>query len=189
MIEQITATVPDPALCDTVLPRTSETGSLRRNAKGLHGVDDFIIEVRTAIKDQITGRGIERERLAQLLNNPRAGWTPGHVEVQSAPPVMRYDEEAVENPERERRHGKEIHRSDGFTMIPQESSTSLCRPRASRRFPHPSQHRSLRAVVAEHFELAMYARRPPGLILDDHSVNQFAHFPTHAFSSRTFSIS
>ena len=53
VVEQIPAAGANPTFCDTILPRTSETGSLWCNAKGLHGVDDFIVEVRTAIENQV----------------------------------------------------------------------------------------------------------------------------------------
>jgi hypothetical protein len=45
-----------------------------------------------------------------------------HVEMKDAPPVMSNDEETVENAEGERRHGKEIHRGDGFTVVPRQNS-------------------------------------------------------------------
>src|ERR1035437_3495667 len=53
MVEQIPATVTDPTLCDTVLPRTSETGPLWLDVEGLHGIDHLRIEAGTAIKDQV----------------------------------------------------------------------------------------------------------------------------------------
>jgi len=55
MIEQIPAAGTKEAFRHTLLPRTSETGSLRCNAKGLHGIDDFIVEVRTAIETKYFG--------------------------------------------------------------------------------------------------------------------------------------
>ena len=46
----------------------------------------------------------------------------GHVAVENPSPVMRNDEVAVQHAEGQRRHGKEIHRGDGFTMVTQERS-------------------------------------------------------------------
>ena len=107
------------------------------------------IEAGAAIKDQVSGCRIEGKRLAQLLNNPRAGRMPRHVEVQNSSPVMRNDEEAVENSKSERRHGEEIHGGDGFSVIAQKRCPSLCRLRIPWRLPHPSQHSSLRNVEAQ----------------------------------------
>src|ERR1035437_5687341 len=53
MVEQIPAAVADKAFCNPVLPRTTETGSLRLDAEDLYRVDDFLIEVCTAIEDQV----------------------------------------------------------------------------------------------------------------------------------------
>src|ERR1017187_106168 len=73
VVEQISAAVVDPALCDTVLPRTSEAGPLGLDAEALRRVDDLFIEVRTSIKDQISAGWIVRECFTQLLNNPGGG--------------------------------------------------------------------------------------------------------------------
>ena len=53
MVEQIPAAVADKAFCNPVLPRTTEAGSFRLGAEVFHRVDDFLIEVCTAIEDQI----------------------------------------------------------------------------------------------------------------------------------------
>src|ERR1035437_12871 len=69
MIEQISSTVANPAFGDAVLPGTSEAGPFGRNAKALHRTNDFLIEVRAAIKDQVSGNRIIREGLAKLLHD------------------------------------------------------------------------------------------------------------------------
>ena len=74
MIQQIPAAAADPTLGNTILPRTSEAGSHGLNAEALHCFDHFATEVCTAIKDQVSGGSIEWECLAQLLNDPSAGW-------------------------------------------------------------------------------------------------------------------
>ena len=58
----------------------------------------------------------------------------GHVAVENPSPVMRNDEVAVQHAEGQRRHGKEIHRGDGFTMVTQERRPSLCWFRTSCEF-------------------------------------------------------
>jgi hypothetical protein len=55
MIEQIPATVADPALSAPVLPQTAEAGLLRLDAEVLDRVDHFTVEVCTAIEDQVFG--------------------------------------------------------------------------------------------------------------------------------------
>jgi len=55
VVEQVPAAIANPTLCDTVLPRTSEAGSLRLDAEVLYCIDNFIIEIRAAVKDQVAG--------------------------------------------------------------------------------------------------------------------------------------
>ena len=57
----------------------------------------------TAIEDQVFGRRVVRECLAQLLNDPGARRISCHIEMKDVPPVVGDDEEAVENAEGERR--------------------------------------------------------------------------------------
>ena len=52
MIEQIPAAGAYPAFRNTVLPWTSESRALGRNAETLHCFDHFIIELWASIKDQ-----------------------------------------------------------------------------------------------------------------------------------------
>jgi hypothetical protein len=89
-------------------------------------------------------------------------------------------EEAVEHPECERRHGEEIHASNRVSVILQKRSPSPRRLWISRSFPHPTQHRSLGDVGAEHLQFTVNARRSPGWILGRHSEDQFTHFLTDA---------
>ena len=86
----------------------------------------------------------------------------GHVAVENSPPIMRNDEEAVQHAESQRRNGEEIHCGDGFTMILEKSCPALCWLRISRRFPHPTQHRSLGNIEAKHFQFTMNAWCTPG---------------------------
>jgi hypothetical protein len=138
-------------------------------------------KVRPAKPGNVTVESLRE--LSYLLN-----LTPG-APAEDAPSFMRNNEKTVENSKRKCRQSEEIHRCNSFAMIVQKCRPLFCRLRIPESFPHPTQNAALGNVVAEHFRLAMYARCSPRLILDDLSVNQFAHFPTHAFSSRTFSIS
>ncbi len=183
VVEQIAAAVADPALGDAILPRTSVVGSLGLNAEVLDHADHFFIELCATIKDQVAGRGVVRECLAQLLNNPRAGRVFGHIAMKDASPVMCNDEEAIEHAEGKRRHGEEVHRGDGLTMIAEKRRPSSCQLGTPRRFPHPAQHGPLRNFEAKHYQLTMNARRTPCGIFSDHAEDEFAQFFVNAFSS------
>lgn len=88
------------------------------------------------------------------------------VEMQNAPPVVSDDddEEAVQQTERDRRDGKEVHRCNRFAMIAEEGEPTLGWIGVSRRSLHPAGDSSLRDIVAEHEKLSMDPRRSPGRI-------------------------
>jgi hypothetical protein len=58
MVEQVAATVADPALGNAVLPWTLKAGPLWLDAQGLDCLDYLTAEVRRPIEDQIFRRGI-----------------------------------------------------------------------------------------------------------------------------------
>ena len=116
-IEQIAVAGAHPTLSHAVLPGATKAGSLWLDAEALDGIDDLFIEVAATAKDQVTRRSVVSESLAQLLNNPGARWISGDIEVKNPSPVMRDDEEAIEDAKGQRRYVKEVHRGDGFSMI------------------------------------------------------------------------
>lgn len=134
VVEQVPAAIANPTLCDTVLPRTSEAGSLRLNAEALYCVDDLRIEVGAAIEDRQARSRVVRKCVPQLLDDPRAGWRFGPIEVEDSSTVMRDDEKAVENAKGERRHGKEIHE---LTQFPVQRLSSHTGPMP--REPRPTE--------------------------------------------------
>ena len=71
MVEQIVTATADPALGDAVLPRTAEADPLGLDAKALHCVDDFLIEARAAIKNQVARGRVKGKGFAKLLDKPR----------------------------------------------------------------------------------------------------------------------
>ena len=118
MVEQIAAAVANPALGNAVLPRTSEAGPLGLDAEALYRVYHFVVELSAALEDEVFRSRVVRECLAQLLDYPCSGRLPGHVVVKNSPPIMRDNEEAVQQAEGQRRHSDEIHRRDGCSKRP-----------------------------------------------------------------------
>jgi hypothetical protein len=102
-----------------------------------------------------------------------------------APGIDGVTSEAIEEGGGERRHGKEIHRSDGFSMIAQKGRPSFCRIGMPWRFPHPAQHSPFRNVEGKHLQFAMNPWRVPRWIVRNHAEDEFAEFnadalPTYA---------
>jgi hypothetical protein len=69
MVEQVLAATADEALRDSILPWALEAGSLGLNSEAPDRINHMVIEVRTAIKYEITRRRVERKRLPQLLDH------------------------------------------------------------------------------------------------------------------------
>jgi hypothetical protein len=188
MVEQIATTVSGPALGNAVLPRTSEAGSFWLYAETFHGADNFFIELRGSIKDEVAGCRVVGKCFPELLNHSLAGRVLGHVAMNDTSPVMRNDEEAVENTEGERWHGEEVHCRNGFAVVAQIGSPPLCRLGSLRRFPHPTQHRSLRNLESEHFQFTVNLWCTPCGVLGNHAKDEFAEFFADAFSSSVYAI-
>jgi hypothetical protein len=184
MVEQIASATADEALGDAVLLRASEGRSLGLDPKALHCVNHIATEVCAAIKDQVSGRGIKRECLTQLMNHPGARRVLCHIEVKDVPPVVRNHEEAVENAEAQCWHREEIHRCNCFSMIAQKRRPSLGRLRTPRSFPHPAQHRSLRKLEAKHLQFTVSARHSPCRVLGDPLKDEFPHLLADALPAR-----
>jgi len=127
VVEQVSSAATNPSLSNAVLTRTSEAGPFGQNVEALHRVDHLFIEVRRAIEDQVIGDRIVWKGFAQLLDDPRAGRVLGDAAAQNSAPIMRDHEEAVQHAKGQRRHGKEIHRSNGFAVIAQKRRPTLCR--------------------------------------------------------------
>src|ERR1700730_1348680 len=125
VIQQISSAISHPAFGDAVLPRASEVGLPGSDAEALHRADDLLVEVRSAIEDQITRCCIVRKCFAQLLRDPKATWMPGDATVENPTSIVCNDEEAVQDAEGQRRHGKEIHRCNRFSVVVQESRPNV----------------------------------------------------------------
>jgi hypothetical protein len=53
VIQQVSSTIVNPTFGDSVLPWTAEAGSFRCDAEAFYDADDLVVEVCSAIKDQI----------------------------------------------------------------------------------------------------------------------------------------
>ena len=77
IIEQVPAAIANESLRYSVLPRALEAGSFGLDAEALDSVDDFLIEVRAAVEDEVSRRGVVGKCFAQLLDHPSARWVFG----------------------------------------------------------------------------------------------------------------
>jgi len=121
VVEHVSPAVANEALCNAVLPWTSEAGPLWRDVEAPDGVYDFFVELSSTVKDQVLWCRIVREGFAQLLRDPCAGRMLRHVAMQDAPTVMRDHEKAIDYLKRERGHSKEVHCSNRFSVVAEKA--------------------------------------------------------------------
>jgi hypothetical protein len=117
VVEQVPTHTSNPTLGNAILPGTAKSSSDRLSAVLLDGPNDVSRELRVAVEDEKPLQLFISPSFAQLQYDPESVWPRCHIAVQNLPPVVADDEEAVENPEGQRRHGKEVHRSDSFAMV------------------------------------------------------------------------
>jgi hypothetical protein len=175
VIQQVTPAALNPTLRNSILPRTpqrsADTLDLHRSDRG----GDLRPILGITIKDDKPRRRPKWKRFSQLLDDPQARRMPGDVEVQDPPPIMADDEEAVEHPESDRWDREEVHRGDGFPVVPQKREPALGWLRVPRRSFHPTGDRSLREIKTEHEEFPVYPRCAPSWILNNHPEDQISN--------------
>ena len=119
VVEQFSTNASHPALGDAVLPGTPPAGPRRLDAEGLHRRDDLRGEARVPIEDQMARPGVEGERLAELLDQPRRRGLPSDLEVQDPSSSMADHEPDIQGPERHRDR-EEVHGCDRVAVVAQE---------------------------------------------------------------------
>src|SRR5262245_3618019 len=103
MVEQLATDAADPALGDAVLPGTAGGRPRGCDAERPKRRDDSQAEDRVTVEDQMAWPEVERERLSQLLDDPRRGRVICHFDVQDAAPSVINREPGVDDTERGRR--------------------------------------------------------------------------------------
>jgi hypothetical protein len=134
----------------------------------MNGCGDFQPVLGIPIENEEARGRIKRERLPQLLNNPKARGMPRDVAVQNTSAIMADDEEAVEHGEGDRGNREEVHRGDGFPMVTQKSEPTLGRVWISGGSFHPAGNRSFGNVETEHEKFSVDAGSSPAGILGHH---------------------
>jgi hypothetical protein len=175
MIQQLSSATSDPAFRYSILPRATNR---RLDGQYFHGTDgcgDFESVLGVVIKDKKPRAVGEREGLPDLLTDPIAGWVWRDIVVHDSTPIMRNNEEAVQNAKCHRWHGKEVHSRDGFAVVTKECPPALSRLRVSWRSSHPAGDGSFRDIETQHQELSVDARSAPTRIFRHHSEDEISN--------------
>src|SRR5271169_2513615 len=117
MIEKITSAALHPAFGNAVLPRALERSSNALHSHRTNGCGHLNSIFPVPVKDHKSGSRSIRKCFPQLLDDPKTGRMPRHVEMQDASTVMPDDEKAVKHAECDRRNREEIHCGYGLSMI------------------------------------------------------------------------
>src|ERR1700730_16855946 len=143
MVEDLAAAASHRALCDSILPRCLNARALRLQTGCLQEGDHIGIEFRVVVQDDITIRTSLGKRRTQWLQDPLGGRMTSDVEVQDSAALMLDHEEAIEEAEGQRGHGKEVECDDHLAMIGEEGEPAFGWIEAPR--PHASEVSGYRA--------------------------------------------
>ena len=157
MVEELAPDAADPTFGDTVLPRAPWRGAGRLRAERSHHRNDLVGERAVAVEHEVTRSGVERERLAQLLCNPRRLGVIGHLEVNDPSSTVLDREPDVEEPERDRWDDEEVHGGDGVAVVAKEGHPALDGLRLGRAPWHEARHRALGNLDAKHPQFSVDA--------------------------------
>src|SRR6185295_8052551 len=124
---------------------------------------------------------------AQLLQDPVAGGMCTGVEIQDPASTMFDHEKAIQNVERQRRHGEEVQCVNHFTMILQESEPVLRLAVVTEAFhlAQVARHGGLRNLKAQLEQFAVNARRTPTRVVRLHAPDQVANLSADLRSARS----
>ena len=149
VIQQVPSATPNPTLGDSVLPRTAK-GCSHGLASQTRGKGDHVAaELRIMIEQQkVVGRRVW-PGLSQLLHDPETVRISRHVQAQNSAAVVADDEETIQDPEGERRNGKEVHGRNGLAVVAKKAKPALANIRASGCPPQPTRDGGFGYLEAE----------------------------------------
>jgi len=176
VVQQIMPTTLHPSLGYSVLPRTLDRGSNRTDSHRPYGHENLPVIFGVPVEDEKSRSPLIGESLPQLLHDPSTRGMRRDIEMRDTPAIMTDDEKAVEDPERQRWYGKEVHRGDDFPMIAQKGEPALGGPGIPRCSPHPSGDGSFGDMETEHQQLAVNTRCAPGWVFRHHPEDQIPNF-------------
>jgi len=138
VIKQVSAAASHPTLGNAVLPRAAIRRSHGLASHVPNGRNHILAKLGVVIEQQEFGCRRIGPRFSQLLHDPESIGMARHAETQNLASVMADHEEAIQHAERDRRHGEEIHRGNGFAMIAQKRQPAFAQVGVPRRSSQPA---------------------------------------------------
>ena len=117
MVQDLFPATSNPSFRSSILPGRLDACPLRFQTRRLQKRNDRGIKCRIAVQDHVTVWASFRKGLAQLLHDPLRTRISSNVEMENSAAPMLDDKEAVQQLERQRRHGEEIEGNDDLPVI------------------------------------------------------------------------
>src|SRR5262249_356819 len=134
MIDALPSDRTDQPFRISVLPGRSRCGRSISDAHGANTPKEHLAIAAIAVVDEVAWGLVPAAGLGQLPRDPFRGRMGCGAQPQKPTPVMPYDDQAVQEAERNRRHHEQVHRCDAVSMIAKK------RPPALRRWASPPGH-------------------------------------------------
>lgn len=184
VVEHLCAAAQNPALGRSVLPGGPVSCPYRLDTQRLDHGDDSWGELRVAVEDQVARRGLEGERLPELMDDPRRCGVGCDIEVEDLATGVVDDEQDVEDAEGDGRDGEEIHGGDDIPMVPEEGPPVLPGSRWCRPLWHVTGNCALGDLDPELEQLSVDSGCTPGWILPAQATDEITNIAADPWTSR-----
>src|SRR5262249_25166105 len=136
-------------------------------------LDDHIVIDAIPITNDISWRLLPAVGFGQLTRNPMGARACGNAQPQKLAAGMLQDQKSIQQPKRDRRDYKQIHRCDAFGMVAQKGLPSLRRWLPSPR--HVFCHGGLPDIDAKLEQFAVDPWRSPKRVRNAYVANELAN--------------
>src|SRR5260370_34875418 len=119
-----------------ILPRRSRRGRSISDAHRANTPSEYLAIGTIPVVDEVLWSPLPAACLSELTSDPLGGRVRGNPQPEDPAPIGAQDEQAIQKPERNRRHHEKIHRDDTVGMMTQKERTA-----PGRRPPPPRQGR------------------------------------------------
>ena len=116
------------------------------------------------VEDHESRCRLEREGVTKLLRDPGGGRARRDGAADDVAPAVADDEEHLEDAERRRGHGEEVHGGDAIPVVPEEGRPGLAGSRGARQGAQVARDAALGDVEAEAQQFPVDAGRAPGIL-------------------------
>jgi len=186
MIQALSADGPNESFGVRILPRTARRGEYFFAAQRRDPHTDIVAVDAVSISQKIASGIPILESFHNLLRGPGRSGMLGDIEMQHLPPSMLQYDEHKQHFQGDRGHGEEIDR-DHLTQVVVKKGLP-CLTGWPGKLSQNARYRSLGNLDAQHFQLAVDARRTPQRIGNQHALDQLANLQGRSWSASSWAM-